>query len=234
MEISTVPPRRSHPLSPPREHRLLYWVGVASAFLVPLTTWLERSLPLHWRGIGLVNTAFSLGKASLHLIFFAALLLGLLVLLPALVRTLGRKKPAEGIALLLPILLQILALLILPRIPVRTGFAANRQAYQEAIALIARRTLPPEGEEIPLPSHLQRLSMTGTVLATRKDGILKAFFLIGEFPGQYQEWLVYSDAERALRPEDLIAGTGLTVKIFHLEGRWYRAYFLRGTPKGDE
>ena len=68
--------------------------------------------------------------------------------------------------------------------------------------------LPPEGEEIPLPPRLRRLSMTGTALAMREGGILKAFFLVGEFPGQYQEWLVYYGGERALRPEDLVEVPG--------------------------
>jgi len=233
MGVSTAPPRRSHPLFPPREHRLLYWVGVATAFLLPIATWTERSLPLHRRGTGLMNAAFSLGKASLYLIFFAALLLGLPIFIPALIRTLSRRKPTEGIALFVPFILQILALLMLPLIPTRTGFTANRHAYQEAVASIARRSLPPEGEEIPLPPHLRKLSLSGTVLATREGGTLKAFFLVGEFPGQYQEWLVYSDAERVLRPEDLIAGTGLTVRLFPLEKYWYRAYFLRGTTKDE-
>lgn len=75
--------------------------------------------------------------------------------------------------------------------------------------------------------------MTGTALATREEGILKIFFLVGEFPGQYQEWLVYYGGERPPRPEDLLAGTSLMVKIFPLEEHWYRVYFLRGTPKDE-
>ncbi|MCL6614390.1 MAG: hypothetical protein K6U03_07245, partial [Firmicutes bacterium] len=76
--------------------------------------------------------------------------------------------------------------------------------------------------------------MTGSVLATRENGFLAAFFLVGEFPGQYQEWLVYYDKEDPPRPEDLIkAAEGLTVKVFPLTGRWYRVYFLRGAPKKE-
>ncbi|MGQ9779493.1 MAG: hypothetical protein ACUVRM_06415, partial [Bacillota bacterium] len=34
---------------PPRERRLLYWVGLASGLLLPLITWADRSMPLIWK-----------------------------------------------------------------------------------------------------------------------------------------------------------------------------------------
>ncbi|MCL6615101.1 MAG: hypothetical protein K6U03_10915, partial [Firmicutes bacterium] len=129
-----------HLFRPPRQRRFLYWVGLASGLLLPLITWADRSMPLHWRGTVFVNTALSLGRASLYLVFFVAFLFGLLAFLPALGRALFRKSPSEALALGLPLVLQILALVTLPLIPVRTGFTANRRAYQEAIALVARKT----------------------------------------------------------------------------------------------
>lgn len=216
----------------PRRHKMLFWLGISASLLMILATVAERTIPLHWRGL-MLGSGLSVLLGTAYLTFGITLLVTSIMFIAAVVRLIGQKEKTQKLALWPSLGLHLLALAALFLIPTQHGFAANRQDYYQAVTLLDAERIPPEGMEVPLPDRLKKLSLTGRMVASRKEGALFAYFLLDEVAGEYLNWLVYHSGTRDPRPEDLFKAARVGVAVKKLEEHWFSVLIYKGTGKTE-
>ncbi|MGE5598738.1 MAG: hypothetical protein ACM3XS_05110 [Bacteroidota bacterium] len=198
-------------------------LAVGTSILTAALTAADRLLPLNIRGNAYLDMFLTSLGALAYTIFLVLLPFLAFFVFRALLR-LARGERTADLAYWLPLLVEALTVAVFFLIPTKVGYAANRRAYHEVVALagkgrLSRRT----GGEIPLPAAYRGLTTTGTILLAKRDGIMVIYFPLQRRQGQFGRFLVYAADDRDPVGEAERAAQKPRVVVRKLEKCWYDA-----------